>query len=146
MVLDDFKVGDRFVSREHLVTEAEILDFGRRFDPQYFHTDPAAAAASPFGGLIASGFHMLALSFRLFFDLGILTGNMASPGLDQVRWLKTLRPGDRIRQVAEVLSVAPSKSKPTHGRLRMRHATLNQHDEIVMTVECEHFIETRSRG
>ena len=140
MYLDEFKVGDKFVTREETITAADILDFGRRFDPQYFHTDPAAAEASPFGGLIASGFHMLAISFRLFFDLGILAGNMASPGLDQVKWLKTMRPGDRIRQVAEVLAVAPSPSKPTHGRLRMRHTTLNQNDEIVMTVECEHFL------
>ncbi len=87
---DDFEVGARFVSTGVTISEAQILDFGLRFDPQPFHIDKEAAAASPYGGLIASGFHTLALAFRVFYQANIINhASLGSPGMDELRWLNT---------------------------------------------------------
>ena len=95
LYLDDLKAGQRFATGSVTVSEAEIIAFARQFDPQYYHIDPEAAKKSAFGGLIASGFHTLSLSFRLFFDLNLWPeAVIASPGMDQVKWLKPMRPGD----------------------------------------------------
>ena len=144
MYFDDFAVGQRFVTRAMTISEAAILDFAERYDPQPFHLDAEYAKATHFGGLIASGFQTLAVSFALFLRLGLLEiANLGSPGMDEVRWLKPLRPGDTIRQVAEVIEVSPSRSKPDRGVVRMRHDTLNQKDEVIMTAVCMHMLKRR---
>ncbi len=131
---DDFSVGERFASRGMTLTEAQIIDFAQAYDPQPFHLDRGAAEAGPFGGLIASGFQTLALTFRLFYDAGIINHcSMGSPGFDELRWLKPVRPGGTLRVEAEVLETRPSASKPDRGIVRMNFRTLDQDDEPVMT-------------
>jgi acyl dehydratase len=141
---DDMRVGQRFATSDIEVTESDIIDFAKRFDPQYFHLDPVAAAGSAFGGLVASGFHTLSLSFRLFFDLNLWQGAiLGSPGLREVTWLKPLRPGDRIRGVIEVIDTRRSASKPDRGIVTTRHETLNQRHEIILTATCPHLLRAR---
>lgn len=145
MYFDDFALGQRFESRGMTVSEAAILDFAERYDPQPFHLNVEYAKQTHFGGLIASGFQTLALSFALFLRLGLLElANLGSPGMEEVKWLKPLRPGDTIRQIAEVIELRPSRSKPDRGVVRMRHDTLNQKDEIIMTAVCLHMLKKRS--
>lgn len=141
---DDFYVGEKFETAEETVTEADIVGFARVFDPQPFHVDPQAAAGTHFGGLIASGFHTLSLSFALFFRLRLLeAANLGSPGMEDVRWIRPLRPGDRIHVVAEVTALRPSQSKPDRGVVWMRHDTLNQKGELVMSAMCMHMLKRR---
>jgi acyl dehydratase len=144
LYLDDFKVGQRFETGSITVTEADIVAFGRQFDPQYYHIDPVDARRSPFGGLIASGFHSLSLSMSLFFRLDIWPESMiASPGIENVKFLKPLRPGDTIRGAAEVMEVRPSVSKPDRGIVVMEHPCWNQRDEMILTLRCLHLILAR---
>jgi acyl dehydratase len=145
LYFDDLKVGQRFETARATVTEAEIVAFARQFDPQYYHVDPVAARTSLFGGLIASGFHTLSLSMRLFFDLNLWPASViASPGMDQVRWLKPMRPGDTIRAAAEVIEVKASSSKPDRGVITMEHPCWNQDDEVILTLRCAHMLRRRS--
>lgn len=138
---EDFPVGRRFETESLTVSEADILDFARRFDPQYFHADPDAAKAGPFGGIIASGFHTLSASFSLFFRLHLVEhANLGSPGMEEVRWLRPLRPGDTIHMVAEVTEQRPSQSRPDRGLVWMRHDTFNQRGELIMTANCLHLL------
>jgi acyl dehydratase len=144
MYFDDFKAGDELASPGATVTEAQIIDFALTFDPQPFHVDLTAAAASPFGGLIASGFHTLALSFRLFWQTGALDeGSIGSPGIDEVRWLRPVRPGDTLRVVAKVIETRPSRSKPDRGVVRMHYTTSNQRGEVVLTLIGNQLMRTR---
>ena len=135
MYFDDFKAGDELASTGATITEAQIIDFALKFDPQPFHVDVTAAAAGPFEGLIASGFHTLALTFRLFWQTGALNdGSIGSPGIDEVRWLRPVRPGDTLRVRAKVLETRPSRSKPDRGVVRLEYTTSNQNGEVVMTL------------
>lgn len=141
---DDFSVGQTFSTAGLTVTEASILDFALVYDPQPMHLDVPAATAGPFGGLIASGFQTLSLSFSLFFRLGIVSeSNLGSPGLDELRWKRPLRPGDTIRVVAEVVAIKPSTSKPDRGVVTMRHDTFNQNDELILSVTGMHMLRRR---
>lgn len=142
--LDDFKVGDRFESASgYTFTDADIIDFALRYDPQPFHLDTDAATKSIFGGLIASGFQTLAISFRLVFGIGFLANNMGGPGMDELRWLKPVRPGDTLRTTAEILEVTPSRSKPDRGALKYRVSAINQRGETVMTVLITSLVKRR---
>jgi acyl dehydratase len=141
---DDLELGQTFRTAEVEVTGADIVDFARRFDPQYFHLDHAAAAHSVFGGLVASGLHTLCLSFRLFFDLRLWEqAILGSPGMREVVWLKPLRPGDRIRAIIEVIELRRSQTKPDRGVVTMRHDTFNQAGEIVFTAICLHMLQVK---
>jgi acyl dehydratase len=132
--LDDFKAGDRFESPHgYTFTDADIIQFAHRYDPQIFHLDAEAAKSSIFGGLIASGFQTLAGTFRLVHAIGFLGHNMGGPGMDELRWLKPVRPGDTLRAIAEIVEVTPSRSKPDRGALRYRVSAVNQKGETVMT-------------
>ncbi len=143
--LDDLKPGDRFVSGGLTLTEAEIIDFAFRYDPQPFHLDANAAAESPYGGLIASGFQSLALCFRLFIQSGILAeSSMGSPGIDELRWLAPVRPGDTLHGRIEVLSVKPSSSKPDRGIARLKYQALNQRDEVVLSFIVNHLLKRQA--
>lgn len=136
LYFEDFHAGQTFETATHTVTEAEIVEFALKYDNQPFHVDAEAAGRSIYGGLIASGFQQMALTFRLFLDLGVLdAASMGSPGMDEVRWLKPLRPDDTIRVVVEVLETRPSRSKPDRGIVRLRYSTLNQHGETIMTMD-----------
>ncbi len=142
--LDDFSVGERFVTPGITVTESEIIDFAMKYDPQSFHLDVNAAANSLYGGLIASGFQTLSLCFRLFIQSGILAAcSMGSPGIDELRWLAPVRPGDTLHTEVEVLEVKPSTSKPDRGILRMKYVAINQHGDQVLTYIINHFVKRR---
>jgi acyl dehydratase len=141
---DDFAVGERFVSPGVTLTRSMILEFALTYDPQPFHVDVEAAEASPYGGLIASGFQTFALGFRMFLSLGLFRAcSLGSPGVDELRWTRPVRPGDTLRQSAEVLEKRPSRSKPDRGILVMRHRILNQRDEGVLTYTCMHILARR---
>lgn len=131
---EDFAVGDRFETESHTLSEDEIIEFASRYDPQYLHVDPEAAKESMYGGLIASGWHTMAMGFRLFIDLDILGPNgLGSPGIDELRWRIPVRPGDTIRTRAEVTDTRPSRSRPERGNVFLKWTILNQRDEAVTT-------------
>lgn len=144
---EDFQVGDRFESRGASLTESQIVDFALAYDPQHMHVDIASAAAGPFGGLIASGFQTLALSFRLFYDLGLLNrSNIVGPGLDEVRWVAPVRPGDTIRTIVEVLETRESRSRHDRGSVRLGFSVLNQRDETVLTYQAMTILRKKAAG
>lgn len=130
---------------EVLVTEQEIIEFAKRYDPQDFHTDSVKAAQSRFGGLIASGWLTCALMMRMYAD-NYLTKNasLSSPGLDEVRWLAPIRPGDVLRARVTVLEARRSSSKPDRGIVRSKIEVLNHHSEVVMTMVAMNLVACRS--
>ena len=141
---DEFAVGDAFDSDGMTVSEAAILDFAARYDPQPFHLDAAAAAHSPFGGLIASGIQSIAVALRLFLDEKVLRAcSVGSPGIDEVRFKKPVRPGDTLRTRATILDTVPSRGRPDRGLLRIGYALTNQAGEEVMTMQIMHLVVRR---
>ena len=144
---EDFEIGQRFVSRGVTLTEASIIDFAIRYDPQRFHIDREAAAQTPFGGLVASGFQTLGLSFRMFFELGVIgESGIGAPGIEDLKWSVPVRPGDTLHTEIEVIELRPSRSKPDRGIVRMRYAVLNQHGETVMTLIVPQIVLRRPAG
>lgn len=136
MQFADFHAGQVIEAGPYVLTEAELVQFARAYDPQWFHTDAEAAAQSPFGGLIASGWQTCAIAMRLVVD-AVLAGSesFASPGLEQVRWPHPVRPGDTLRLVAEVSEVRRSEKRPTLGILRWRWRLFNQREQLVLEVD-----------
>lgn len=133
--LEDFTAGQVIEAGHRTVTEAEILDFARQFDPQPFHTDHAAAAHSIFGGLVASGWHTCGLAMRQIVDHVLAPeASLGSPGVDEVRWPNPVRPGDTLRVTVTVLETRRSKSKPDRGIVRMRWQADNQHGQPALTM------------
>jgi len=128
--LEDFAVGDVFELGETTVTEEAIVRFGREFDPQPFHVDPAAARESPFGGLVASGWHVASIFMRLFVD-SLLddAGSLGGLGVDDMHWKVPVRPGDVLSGRAEVVEARPSRSNPERGVLGVRMQLVNQRGE-----------------
>jgi acyl dehydratase len=136
MQFADFHAGQVIEAGPYVLTEAELVQFARAYDPQWFHTDAEAAAESPFGGLIASGWHTCSIAMRLVVD-AVLAGSesFASPGLEHVRWPNPVRPGDALRLVADVIEVRRSEKRPTLGILRWRWQLFNQRELPVLDVE-----------
>ena len=133
---EDYPVGAVFTGGPIAVSEQEILDFARRYDPQPMHVDKEAAERGAFGGLIASGWHTGAMMMRLLAAHFVPTpGNLASPGLDELRWLKPVRPGDKLSLRATVLSARPSRSKPDQGVVTSLVELINQNGDTVMTLK-----------
>jgi acyl dehydratase len=134
LYFEDFKVGDKFVSPGITVTDSMILDFAFKYDPQPFHIDVEAAKASSFGGLISSGFQTLALGFRMFLETGAFRAcGMGSPGIDEVRWPRPVRPGDTIHSELTIAEIRPSRSKPDRGMMITKMRVINQNGEDVLT-------------
>lgn len=134
MYFDDLPVGYRFETGTRSLSEAEIIAFAQDYDPQPFHTDPEAARHTIYGGLIASGVQTMGVALRLVLESGVWTdASMGSPGLDEVRFLHPVRPGDTLRVSGEVLASAPSETRPDRGRTRFEYRVQNQKDEVVMT-------------
>lgn len=141
---EDFPVGQVRDFPPRTVQQGEIVDFARQFDPQVFHIDPQGAAASSWQGLIASGWHVCALAMRMLCDGYLLeTASCGSPGVDSVRWLKPVRPGDSLRLRSTVLQARLLKSRPRTGLLLTRWELFNQHGEAVMTMEGHGMVECR---
>lgn len=133
---EDFKVGEVSEMGRRTVTKGEVIAFAQQFDPQSFHVDEAAATQSMYGGLIASGWHTVAMVMRMMCDNYLLdSASLGSPGVDHVKWLKPVRPGDTIRAMRTVLESRRSASKPDVGIVKTLWEVFNQNDERVMTME-----------
>jgi acyl dehydratase len=134
LYFDDFTPGLKIESHGLTMTEAEIIDIALRFDPQPFHIDVEAAKKSHFGGIIASGFHTMAVTWRMLYQTGFLsTANLGGPGVDELRWVKPVYAGDTLHVVATLREAVASRSKPDRGIIKLDVAALNQRDETVMT-------------
>jgi acyl dehydratase len=144
---EDIKAGEVIELGSHVVTKEAILAFAREFDPQPFHADEAAAKGTIWGGLIASGWHTGSMLMRLFYD-GFLkdTVSLGSPGIDELKWLRPVRPGDTLRGRLTILETAASRSKPDRGIVRSLMEVVNQRGEVVMTTKGVNFFARRPRG
>lgn len=133
---EDFRPGETVALGSRVLTEVEIIAFARDYDPQIFHIDVEAARHSSFGGLVASGWHSCVIFMRLFVD-GLLkeSSALAGYGVDAVRWLQPVRPGDCLSAAATVLEATPSQSKPDRGFVKHRCTLTNQRGEMVLTME-----------
>jgi acyl dehydratase len=143
---EDYVPGAVFEYGDIPVTQAEIIEFARRFDPQQMHVDPEAAARGRFGGLIASGWHTAAMMMRLIVDNFLpRAASLASPGIDELRWLKPVRPGDVLRIRVTVLEATPSRSRPDRGTVRSLVEVLNQDGDIVTSMKPMNIIRRRGQ-
>jgi acyl dehydratase len=141
---DDLAPGDEFVTAGRTITEESMIAFASLYDPQSFHIDVEAAAASSYGGLIASGLQTLAIGFRLFIDTSTFAGtSMGSPGMDDVRWIRPVRPGDTIHTVARILTARASASKPDRGIVKLSMTVYNQRGEDVLALTTTVFLLRR---
>ena len=130
---EDFPVGQIREFGGATVQREDIVDFAGRYDPQRFHLDEAAARATPFGGLVASGWHTCALAMRMMCDAYLLdAASLGSPGIDNLRWAAPVRPGDTLRVRLTVLAARPMQSKPHIGLVDSRGEVFNQRDELVL--------------
>ncbi|MDQ6764619.1 MAG: MaoC family dehydratase [Verrucomicrobiota bacterium] len=141
---EDVSVGDRFNSEPFLVTEAAIVEFASQFDVQPFHLNHAAADASLFGGLAASGWHTAAIAMRLF-TTGPLqfVGGAIGLGVDELRWPIAVRPDDKLTLETEILETRTSKKKPRHGNIRIKNLLRNQRGEIVLSYMANALVQRR---
>jgi acyl dehydratase len=142
---EDFAVGKTIDLGSHEFTTDSIIAFAREFDPQPMHTNADRARESMYGGLIASGWHTASVYMRLLVD-GVLVSaeSLGSPGVESLRWLKPVRPGDVLSGRITVLDSKPSRSRPEWGIVRSRGEMINQHGEVVMQLEATNFFARRS--
>jgi len=133
---EDFQIGERAELGRHTFTEEEIVEFGRRYDPQPFHIGVEQAKQSAFGGLIASGWQTCAIGMRLMVEGYISqTVSLGSPGIDNIRWLKPVRPGDTLAYSRIVLESRASTTRKGVGLVKHRWEAVNQRGELVLTME-----------
>jgi len=141
---EDFPVGNLREFGAMPVTREAILGFASQFDPQPFHLDDAAAEASLFGKLSASGWHTCAMSMRMMCDEYLLeSSSLGSPGIDSLRWVKPVLVGDTLSVRMELLEARPMNSRPTVGLVRARWTVLNQRGEAVLTTEGTNMFRRR---
>ena len=132
MYFQDFAPGQMFRTGTRTITEDEIIAFAREWDRQSFHLDADAAKGSIYGGLIASGWQTLLIAFDLVVRAGVWNeSSQGSPGMEEVRWRRPVRPGDTLRVEFEVVETRPSSTRPDRGYVLWDHRVLNQSDEIV---------------
>lgn len=144
---EDYVAGAAYEFGTVTVTEEEIVGFASQYDPQSFHVDPVAARQGPFGGLIASGWHSCALLMRLFAEHYLSTvASLGSPGVDEVRWLKPVRPGDRLRLRLRVVETRRSRSDPRRGIVRTFAELVDQVGEPVLSMTVVSLLLTRDGG
>ncbi|MCX7891573.1 MAG: MaoC family dehydratase [Burkholderiales bacterium] len=133
LYFEDFQPGQVREARGPTLTEREIVEFARLYDPQPFHIDAEAARQSPYGGIIASGWQTGCIAMRLMCELYLLeAASLGSPGVDEIRWTKPVRPGDTLNMKMTVLETKISRSRPNMGSVRSRWEVFNQHGELVM--------------
>ena len=142
---EDFKPGEVIELGSHTITRDAIIAFAREFDPQIFHVDEDAARQTMFGGLIASGWHTGSLTMRLLYE-GVIkdSASLGSPGVDELRWLKPVRPDDTLSARMIVTESVPSRSKPDRGIVRSIIEMRNQHGEMVVTIRGMSLLRRRS--
>jgi acyl dehydratase len=134
---EDYAEGAVFEGGPFGVDEAEVLAFARRYDPQSFHVDAAAAARSMYGGIIASGWHTAAMTMRVLVDKYLSSiASLGSPGVDELRWILPVRPGDTLRVRITVIEARRSRSKPDRGIVRTLIETRNQREELVFSMKA----------
>ena len=142
---EDYVTGAVYEYGYASVTEAEIIAFAERFDPQPIHVDPRFAASGPFGGLIASGWHTAGIAMRLIVDHYLSkVASLASPGVDELRWPTPVRPGDTLRVRTTIVETRRSRSKPDRGLIRTRAELLNQDDQIALSLVAMNLIQLRN--
>jgi acyl dehydratase len=142
---EDFNVGEVTELGSVDVTEAEVLEFARRYDPQPFHVDREAAADGPFGGLIASGWHTTALFMGMFVRTVLLdAASLGSPGVEEVRWLAPVRPGDRLSGRTTITDSRPSATNPKRGTIFTTNEVRNQDGTVVMTLKARGLFARRT--
>ena len=143
---EDYIAGTTYKFGPILVEAEEIMAFARRFDPQPFHTDPEAAQQSMYGGLIASGWHTAGLMMRLIVTNHYLSpaSSLGSPGVDEIRWLQPVRPGDLLSVRVTVLETTPSRSRPDRGIIRSFIEVVNQEGQVVMSMKAVNFMRRRA--
>ena len=141
---EDYVAGSVYEFGDFTVTEADVVDFAKRFDPQYIHTDPDRAKNGPFKGLIASGWHSGAILCRLMVDHYIShVASLGSPGVDEMRWLHPVRPGDKLRIRTKITETRLSKSKPDRGLVSCEVEMINQEDQPVMSLKITNLLSKR---
>jgi acyl dehydratase len=141
---EDYVPGTTVDCGSFTLSEAEIIAFAKEYDPQPFHVDPVAAGNGPFGGLIASGWHTTSMMMRHLVDHYISAeSSLGSPGVEDIRWPKPVRPGDTLRVRATVLEARRSASRPDRGIVKTLAELLNQDGDLVMTVTANNFILLR---
>lgn len=147
MYFDDLPVGYRFETGVKTLSEEEIVGFANQYDPQPFHTDQEAAAQSIYGGIIASGFQTMLISFGQVLAADIWNeASMGSPGMRDLIWKRPVYPGDRLLTRAEVVASTPSSSRPDRGRTEIRYDVFNQDDDLVMSYTATHILKRAQHG
>ena len=135
---EDYRAGESFEFGQYTVTQEEIIEFSQKYDPQYFHTDPQAAKESLYGGLIASGWMSGAIAMRMMCDHFISqVSGMGSPGVDRLRWILPVRAGDTLHMRVTVTEARRSQSKPDRGVITLSQEMINQHGQVVMSLESK---------
>jgi len=140
---EDFVVGAVFEFGSITVSESEIIAFARQFDPQAMHTDPDVAAKGATGGLIASGWHTIGMMMRMYVDHFLPENGLPAPGVDELRWLRPVRPGDTLRMRVTIHEARVSQSKPDRGIIRPFSEVLNQHGDVVLTMRPINLVRRR---
>ncbi len=144
---EDFYPGQVLETGGLSLSAEEIIDFARKYDPQPFHIDSEKAKQTYFGGLIASGWQTASLCMRMICDLYLLeAASLGSPGIDELRWVKPVRPGDTLHLKVTVLETRASTSRPDMGTMRARSEVCNQHGELVMHMSGVGMFRRRSPG
>jgi len=144
LYLEDFTPGRTFTTRSLTVTQDDIIAFATQFDPQPFHLDPEAATATFFHGLAASGWHTVALTMRLLIGSEMSpAGGLIGAGVDELSWLRPVRPGDTLRADSEILEARQSRSRSTQGLIKARVVTLNQNEDPVQRFVTNLVVQTR---
>lgn len=144
---EDHVPGSVYHVGSFVVTEEEIIAFAKQYDPQVFHVDPEAARKSSFGGLVASGWHTVVLAMRMIAEHRLhRVKNFGSPGVDELRWLKPVRPGDTLSVRVTVLEAKPSRSKPDRGLITGLVEVLNQNGETVTSWKGMNIVRRRNPG
>ena len=144
---EDFYPGQVLEAGSASLSAEEIIEFGKKYDPQPFHVDEEQAKQSVFGGLIASGWQTASLCMRLICDLYLLeAASLGSPGVDELRWVKPVYPGDTLHLKSTVLETRASASRPDMGTVRSRSEVYNQHGELVMHMSGVGMFRRRSPG
>jgi acyl dehydratase len=142
---EDYVVGSVYEFGDFAVTEADVIGFAKQFDPQYIHTNPLRARSGPYQGLIASGWHSGAIIMRLVVDHYLShVASLGSPGVDEMRWILPVRPGDKLRLRIKVLEARVSKSRPDRGLVTSGIELVNQADQSVMSLRMVNLLSRRS--
>ncbi len=145
--LEDIKVGDKSSYGNYKVTREEVLEFASKYDPQPFHLDDEAAAKTHFGRISASGWHTAAMTMAMLVEnlKKHRQAGLGSPGLDELRWLKPVYPGDTLRVESEITEVRPSRSRPEMGSIHSTITVFNQDDVPVMRMKSIGLVATRPK-